>query len=96
MQVDNLYPRECNIKTYSLNKPIHPRVIKTLMRISAPSPSRVVSDALQPKSGSLKEKKSASPLETENVSNEVAKKEVVLSLIGNSILGRRPTREFLG
>lgn len=77
-----------------LIKPLHPKVVSALMRTKTPSPCRVVSDSYQPKSGDLREKIIHSPLLLPEAAPEIFKKTVMLNLKRNSLLGRRPTKEF--
>ena len=92
MQYDLSKQNDC-MSCYAISKPIHPKVMNTLLRIKAPSPCRIVSDDYQPKSGHLKAKILTFPIKIEKVCNEATKKEVFLNLQRNSILNRRPTRE---
>lgn len=71
-------------------RPVHPKVINILMKLKAPSPVRLVSDILQPITGSLAELQKdtnegllgVSPVKTE-------KKAITLNLSLNRMKNRR-------
>lgn len=71
-------------------KAVHPKVMKVLMKMKAPTPIRLVSDALQPITGSLSELSKAPQRKVLNISPlKIEKQAVTLNLSMNGIRMRR-------
>lgn len=73
-----------------LTKPMHPKVTNILMKFKTPSPSKIVSDFLQPISGDLNNRPKPVPISCiSRGPHPVAKPEVTLNLSKNRIMFRR-------
>jgi hypothetical protein len=79
-------------KHLTVMKAVHPKLMNILMQTKTPSPYRVVSDAFQPITGDLNEKKIENVPLPYSKPKEICKKDVVLDLKMNSMLGRRPKK----
>lgn len=78
------------LNTYCFLRPKHPKVVEALQRLKYFSPSRVVSDVFQPKTGDLHDRfLSEQNLTVSCQTCPIVKKEISLTLGSSILLARR-------